>query len=119
VHGFDEFYGNLYHRNAEEEPENADYPKDPAFRQNFGPRGVLDCVATDTFDDTDQPRWGVVGKQKIKDTGPLTKSGWKTLRKTCSTVPSISWSVRSRKTRKLEDPGFGVRGPGIALKTKR
>jgi arylsulfatase len=72
VHGFDEFYGNLYHLNAEEEPENPDYPKDPAFRAKFGPRGVLDCVATDVHDPTDQPRWGVVGKQKIKDTGPLT-----------------------------------------------
>jgi arylsulfatase len=73
VRGFDEFFGNLYHLNAEEEPENPDYPKDPAFKKKYGPRGVLDCVATDTFDKTDQPRWGVVGKQKCKDTGPLTK----------------------------------------------
>jgi arylsulfatase A-like enzyme len=73
VHGFDEFYGNLYHLNAEEEPENPDYPKDPAFRKKFGPRGVLDCVATTEDDKTDEPRWGVVGKQKCKDTGPLTK----------------------------------------------
>ena len=47
VHGFDEFYGNLYHLNAEEEPELPDYPKDPAFRAKFGPRGVLDCKASD------------------------------------------------------------------------
>ena len=46
VHGFDEFYGNLYHLNAEEEPELRDYPKDPAFRKKYGPRGVLDCKAT-------------------------------------------------------------------------
>ena len=46
VHGFDEFYGNLYHLNAEEEPELADYPKDPAFRAKYGPRGVLDCKAS-------------------------------------------------------------------------
>jgi arylsulfatase len=72
VRGFDEFFGNLYHLNAEEEPENPDYPKDPAFLKKYGPRGVMDCVATDTFDKTDQPRWGVVGKQKCKDTGPLT-----------------------------------------------
>ena len=76
VHGFDEFYGNLYHLNAEEEPENPDYPKtsftgDGSFRDAYGPRGVLDCVATDTFDKTDEPRWGVVGRQKCKDTGPL------------------------------------------------
>ena len=48
VHGFDEFFGNLYHLNAEEEPENLDYPKDPAFKAKFGPRGVLKCVATAT-----------------------------------------------------------------------
>ena len=41
MHGFDEFYGNLYHLNAEEEPELPDYPKDPEFRKKFGPRGVL------------------------------------------------------------------------------
>ncbi|WP_350541979.1 sulfatase-like hydrolase/transferase, partial [Psychrobacter sp. CAL495-MNA-CIBAN-0180] len=41
AHGFDEFLGNLYHLNAEEEPENIDYPKDPAFRKKFGPRGVI------------------------------------------------------------------------------
>ena len=40
AHGFDEFFGNLYHLNAEEEPENPDYPKDPAFKKKFGPRGV-------------------------------------------------------------------------------
>jgi arylsulfatase A-like enzyme len=72
VHGFDEFYGNLYHLNAEQEPENVDYPKDPAFKAKFGPRGVLHSWATDTFDNTEDPRWGVVGKQKIEDTGPLT-----------------------------------------------
>jgi len=72
VHGFDEFYGNLYHLNSEEEPENPDYPKDPAFKAKFGPRGVLDSVATTVDDPTDEPRWGRVGKQKIKDTGPLT-----------------------------------------------
>ena len=73
VHGFDVFFGNLYHLNAEEEPELPDYPKDPRFKEAFGPRGVLDCVATDKDDPTEQPRWGRVGKQKVKDTGPLTK----------------------------------------------
>ena len=47
MHGFDEFFGNLYHLNAEEEPENPDYPKDPRFRAKFGPRGVLKCKASD------------------------------------------------------------------------
>jgi arylsulfatase A-like enzyme len=73
VHGFDEFYGNLYHLNAEEEPELPDYPKDPAFLAKFGPRGVMDCKASEIDDTTVDPRFGKVGKQVIKDTGPLTK----------------------------------------------
>jgi arylsulfatase len=73
VHGFDEFFGNLYHLNAEEEPETYYYPKDPAFKANFGPRGVLHSWATDKDDTTVEPRWGKVGKQKIEDTGPLTR----------------------------------------------
>ncbi|MFA8020477.1 arylsulfatase [Bremerella cremea] len=79
VHGFDEFYGNLYHLNAEEEPEHPDYPKDPAFRAKFGPRGVLDCKATDVDDPTVDPRFGRVGKQTIKDTGPLTRKRMETI----------------------------------------
>lgn len=79
VHGFDEFYGNLYHLNAEEEPEHPDYPKDPAFRAKFGPRGVLDCKATDTDDETVDPRFGKIGKQTIKDTGPLTRKRMETI----------------------------------------
>ncbi|MBB4440665.1 MULTISPECIES: arylsulfatase [Rhizobium] len=73
VHGFDEFFGNLYHLNAEEEPENPDYPKDPQFRAKFGPRGVLKCKASETDDPTEDPRFGRVGKQTIEDTGPLTR----------------------------------------------
>ena len=79
VHGFDEFFGNLYHLNAEEEPENADYPKNPEFRQQFGPRGVLKCKATDVDDSTTDPRFGRVGKQTIVDTGPLTRERMKTV----------------------------------------
>ncbi len=59
-HGFDEFFGNLYHLNAEEEPENPDYPKDPNFKKKFGPRGVLHTWANPD------------GSQKIENTGPLT-----------------------------------------------
>ncbi len=62
-HGFDEFFGNLYHLNAEEEPENPDYPKDPAFREKFGPRGVIHSIA---------------GGQ-IEDTGPLTRKRMETV----------------------------------------
>ncbi len=79
LHGFDEFFGNLYHLNAEEEPENEDYPKNPEFRQKFGPRGVLHTFATDTDDETVDPRFGKVGKQTIDDTGPLTKKRMETI----------------------------------------
>jgi len=67
MHGFDEFFGNLYHLNAEEEPENEDYPKDPAFRKRFGPRGVIHSWADGK------------GGQKIEDTGPLTKKRMQTV----------------------------------------
>lgn len=62
-HGFDEFYGNLYHLNAEEEPEHKDYPKDPEFRKKFGPRGVIHSFADG----------------RIEDTGPLTKKRMETI----------------------------------------
>ena len=78
-HGFDEFYGNLYHLNAEEEPELPDYPKDPAFRAKYGPRGVIDCKATSKDDATVDPRFGKVGKQTCKDTGPLTRKRMETI----------------------------------------
>jgi arylsulfatase A-like enzyme len=67
MHGFDEFFGNLYHLNAEEEPENADYPKNPAFREKFGPRGVLHSWADGK------------GGQRIENTGPLTKKRMETI----------------------------------------
>jgi arylsulfatase A-like enzyme len=82
VHGFDEFLGNLYHLNAEEEPEDPDYPrapKYPNFRNNFGPRGLLDCKATDTDDPTEDPRFGRIGKQTIKDTGPISRKRMETV----------------------------------------
>jgi arylsulfatase len=78
VHGFDEYSGVLYHLNALEEPENVDYPKDPEFRAKFGPRNNIVSFATDTFDDTEDPRWGVVGKQRIVDDGPLTRKRMET-----------------------------------------
>lgn len=79
VNGFDEFFGNLYHLNAEEEPEFPDYPKDPEYRKKFGPRGVLDCKATNVDDPTVDPRFGRVGKQTIKDTGPLDRKRMETV----------------------------------------
>ena len=82
AHGFDEFYGNLYHLNAEEEPEVPNYPSEkdfPEYRKRFGPRGVIHAWATDKDDATEQPRWGKVGKQRIEDTGPLTKKRVETI----------------------------------------
>jgi arylsulfatase len=67
AHGFDEFFGNLYHLNAEEEPENPDYPKDPKFKERFGPRGVLHSWAQ------------ADGSQHIEDTGPLTRKRMETV----------------------------------------
>jgi arylsulfatase len=79
VHGFDEFFGNLYHLNAEEEPENPDYPKNPEFKKKFGPRGVLHSWATTEDDATEDPQFGRVGKQKIENTGALTTKRMETI----------------------------------------
>src|SRR5207342_1894947 len=84
-HGFDEFFGNLYHLNAEEEPEQRTYPGDK-FKEMFGPRGVLRTKATDKDDSTEHPRWGRVGKQTIEDTGALTKKRMETIDDETSTA---------------------------------
>ena len=69
VHGFDEFFGYLYHLDAMEDPFWHSYP--PALKDTVGPRNMIHAWATDTDDPTVQPRWGKVGKQKIEDDGPL------------------------------------------------
>jgi arylsulfatase len=69
VHGFDEFFGYLYHLDAMEDPAHPNYPQN--LLNVVGPRNMVHCWATDKADPTDQPRWGVVGKQKIEDAGPL------------------------------------------------
>ena len=80
VHGFDVFFGNLYHLNAEQEPEDPDYPKNPQFKERFGPRGVLRCVATPTVNSAPpDPRFGPWGKQSCEDTGPLTMKRMETI----------------------------------------
>ncbi len=90
MHGFDEFFGNLYHLNAEEEPENRDYPADlklangKTFREQFGPRGVLKCKADGK------------GGQTIEDTGPLTKKRMETIDDESVAVPKTSSPARSR-----------------------
>jgi arylsulfatase A-like enzyme len=80
VHGFDEFFGNLYHLNTSDEPENPDYPKDPAFFAKYGPRGVMDCYARDDEDPNsdNSTRFGPVGKQTVTDTGPLDRKRMET-----------------------------------------
>ena len=99
VHGFDEFFGNLYHLNAEEEPEHPDYPKDPRFRARFGPRGVLKTTATATDDPTEDLRFGKVGRQTIVDTGPLTKKRMETIDdETCNAaIDFIQRQARANK----------------------
>jgi len=87
VHGFDEFFGNLYHLNAEEEPELPDYPKDPEFKKRFGPRGVLHCIADGK------------GGQTIKDTGPLTKKRMETIDEEI-TAAALEWMEKQVKADK-------------------
>lgn len=128
VHGFNEFYGNLYHLNAEEEPENPDYPSDPAFRAEFGPRGVLDCRATDTESDVVDDRFGPMGMQECKDTGPLTIERMKTADEefvgramdfirtnTEAGTPWFTWLSTSRMHfyTHLKEESQGVTGLGI------
>ena len=90
VHGFDEFFGNLYHLNAEEEPELPDYPKDPEFKKKFGPRGVLHCLADGK------------GGQKVEDTGPLTKKRMETIDEEI-TAGALAWM---EKQARAEQPFF-------------
>src|SRR5271154_1847135 len=101
VHGFDEWFGNLYHLNAEEEPEELDYPgqKNPEYLKKFGPRGVLHTWATDKDDATTDPKFGKVGKQKIEDTGKLTRKRMETFDKEVLDK-TLDWLDRTAKTDK-------------------
>jgi arylsulfatase A-like enzyme len=112
AHGFDEFFGNLYHLNAEEEPENEDYPKDPAFKKKFGPRGVIHSFADG----------------RISDTGPLTKKRMETIDEEVN-AKAIAFMEKAKKEDKpfflwwnstkmhifthLEEEKNGVTGLGI------
>ena len=111
-HGFDEFMGNLYHLNAEEEPENADYPKNPEFKKKFGPRGVIKATADG----------------KVEDTGPLTKKRMETVdeevtagalsfidRAHAAGKPFFLWwnSTRMHVFTHLKPKSQGVTGMGI------
>jgi arylsulfatase len=83
AHGFDEFFGNLYHLNAEEEPENPDYPKNPEFKKKFGPRGVIHSFADG----------------RITDTGPLTKKRMETIDEEV-TAKALDFMERAKKADK-------------------
>ena len=111
-HGFDEFFGNLYHLNAEDEPENVDYPKNPEFRERFGPRGVIRSSADG----------------EIQDTGPLTKKRMETVdeettaaaldfieRAHASDQPFFVWwnSTRMHVWTRLKEESQGVTGLGV------
>jgi len=112
AHGFDEFFGNLYHLNAEEEPENPDYPKNPEFRKKFGPRGVIHSFADG----------------RITDTGPLTRKRMETIdeevtakaldfmeRAAKSNKPFFLWwnSTRMQSGRTLKPESQGKTGLGV------
>ena len=119
AHGFDEFFGNLYHLNAEEEPENPDYPKDPEFKKKFGPRGVLHTWAN------------ADGTQKIEDTGPLTKKRMETVDEEflAASLKFIEKAQRGRQAvlrlvelhpdAHLDAPEEGVRGQDRAGRLSR
>ncbi len=100
VHGFDEFFGNLYHLNAEEEPERPYWPADDKqYVDNNSPRGVLRTKATDVDDPTMQPHWGRVGKQTIEDTGPLDRKRMETIDDE-TTVAAIDYMGRQARANK-------------------
>jgi len=116
VHGFDEFFGNLYHLNAEEEPENVDYPKSADFKKRFGPRGVLHSKADGK------------GGQTIEDTGPLTRKRMETIdmevsekaidfieRNAKANKPFFCWwnSTRMHINTHLKAESQGVTGLGV------
>jgi arylsulfatase len=116
AHGFDEFFGNLYHLNAEEEPEHPDYPKDPAFKEKFGPRGVMKSRVTRT------------GNHKIENTGPLTRKRMETVdeefldaaldfieRQHKANKPFFCWwnSTRMHVNTHLKKRSQGVTGLGV------
>ncbi len=77
VHGFDEFFGYLYHLDAMEDPSHRNYPQN--LIDQVGPRNMVHSWATDTDDPTVQPRWGKIGKQRIEDAGPLYPERMKTV----------------------------------------
>ncbi|PWS36813.1 arylsulfatase [Falsiroseomonas bella] len=116
MHGFDEFFGSLYHLNAEDEPENPDYPRNPEFRRQFGPRGVLKSWANPD------------GTQRIENTGPLNMKRMETVdqeflasaldfidRAHAANRPFFTWfnSTRMHVWTRLQESSRGVTGLGV------
>jgi len=105
VHGFDEFFGNLYHLNTQEEAEQRDYQAFgraysgslEAYEKKFGTRGVLHCFATDKDDSTEDPRFGKMGRQRCTDTGPLTQERMKAFDET-EVIPKALDFMRKAKS---------------------
>jgi arylsulfatase len=97
VKGFDEYWGWLYHLNAMEYTVDPDWPKDQAFNDTFGPRNIIHAYATEAVDETVDPRWGLVGKQRIVDDGPAPPERQKTLDNevTAHTLDFIDRAVES------------------------
>jgi arylsulfatase A-like enzyme len=108
AHGFDEFFGNLYHLNTQEESEQRDYQNFAKqfsgsleeYEEQFGTRGVIHSIATDEDDATTHPRFGRVGKQKIVDTGPLTQERMKTFDSEEVIPRSLDFIQRAGKSNK-------------------
>lgn len=111
--GFDEYWGWLYHLNAMEYTSDPDWPDDPEFEAEFGPRNIIHAFATEEMDETVDPRWGVVGKQRIIDDGPAPPERQKTLddEVTANTIDFINRAVDS------DTPFFCLDGtcPGARL----
>ncbi len=93
VHGFDEFFGYLYHLDAMEDPAHPGYPQD--LLNVVGPRNMVHSWATNTDDATVDPRWGKVGKQRIEDAGTLLSRGWKPCRTCTICLPKQSTTMKS------------------------
>ena len=111
-HGFDEFFGNLYHLNAEDEPENPDYPKDPEFKKKFGPRGVIHSFADGRIEDTgplDMKRMETVDEEVLEATLGFIDDAHK------SETPFFVWfnTTRMHVWTRLKESSKGVTGQGI------
>ena len=101
VHGFDEFFGYLYHLDAMEDPCHPNYPE--GLKDKVGPRNMIHCWATDVDDPTEQPRWGKIGKKRLRMPVPSVRTGWKQWMMKSSPTPS-SLPTRPKRTEAVLHP---------------